>query len=237
MIDKPDALSDGQGVNPSTPTNRSLTSILNGGAVAWRWRFEDETSWTLTKTQPQQFSDTIIQALYPHPPADLGAKAALNAAIHLINALRLGSVPKDVLDQYEQKFADELDALRSSAGQSDNKLKAFADDCRRAAREYDDMAGKGRRISAETVAAAYRRIARELDALHIPVGSADAAATDPYDDPALTFYPPPPADKIDDAACPRCGRPGLKDKRHLRPLSFVPCGPRSPAVSDNGGER
>lgn len=52
-----------------------------------------------------------------------------------------------------------------------HRLKAFADDCRGEAKEYDDMAGRGYRLSAETIANAYRRIARELDALRSPAAS------------------------------------------------------------------
>lgn len=62
-------------------------------------------------------------------------------------------------------------ALRSQGsgnGGAGPVLHAMATDCRNAAKEYDDMAGKGRKVSAETVASAYRRIANALEEIALP---------------------------------------------------------------------
>jgi hypothetical protein len=77
--------------------------------------------------------------------------------VHL-NMLR-GTIAKPTWEQIKHLYPEQF---RSPAVKAIN-LKTLADDCRGAAKEYDDMAGRGRKISAETVANIYRRIANYLD--------------------------------------------------------------------------
>lgn len=82
--------------------------------------------------------------------------------------------------------ADDLDPDRRSQPETisqyvsiDRGMKAVADDCREAAKEYAKMAGSGRRLSAETVANAYIRIADSIDAARLAVPSTELPPAKP----------------------------------------------------------
>lgn len=151
--------------------------------VAWQYRLKGNSAWSLCVGVPGwvvKSDKHEYRPLFSHPPVS-AEREALEKALSYYDKLDREHAPGEAALLDEMAAALSSTDGRSSAGRSDNKLKAFADDCRGAAREYDDMAGKGRRISAETVAAAYRRIARELDALHIPVVSDKASLERVFD--------------------------------------------------------